>query len=417
MNKGRLITRKDVLWNTASGMINAGQSALILIFISHYLPRGDAGVFTIAYALGNLFSTMGKYGVRNFQVTDVRENHSFSDYRVTRIVTSIAALLALLVYMLIQHLTGSLTAGKFAVVFWICLWKMIDSMEDVYYGMYQQKGRLDLGARNYTIRITLSTVLFCVLLLMHCSLVTASALVAAVSAVLAVILVRTSIGQLQVAKAKTDCAQIFDILKVCFPLFLGTSLSIYIGNAPKYLIDWYLDDQAQAIFGYIMMPAFVILVLNQFIYQPMIRGLGVMWQNRERKRFVRRVWRQYLIVAGITVVIIAGGILVGIPLLSLLYNVDLAPYKAEFAVILLGGGVYALVSFIMVPLTAMRFQKCISYGFGGAAVLSLLVGKAILSRWGVMGASLLYLLLNTALAVFFTACFVYRGKQTDEDES
>ena len=80
----RLLTKKHnaAFWNTISGLINAGQSAVILIFISRYLGQSAAGIFSIAYALGNLFSTMGKYGVRNFQVTDVKEVFLFHEYLV-----------------------------------------------------------------------------------------------------------------------------------------------------------------------------------------------------------------------------------------------------------------------------------------------------------------------------------------------
>lgn len=409
-------TRAAVLWNTASGMINAGQSAVILIFISQFLSQRDAGIFVIGYALGNLFSTMGKYGVRNYQVTDIAETYSFAQYRRARYLTGAGALVLTALFLAFQYVRGSYEPDKLAVIFLICLWKMIDTVEDVYYGMYQQRGRLDIGARCYTVRLTLSTAAFCVLILAGCSLLAAAALVTALSAALAALLVRTSVKNFDTETAAGEPDGVKKILLVCFPLFVGTSLSIYVGNAPKYLIDWFLDEGTQAVFGYIMMPAFVIQVLNQFIYQPMIRGLGELWQNGDRNRFVSRVLRQYVIVFALTAVVIAGGLLVGIPLLSLLYNVDLAPYRVEFAVILLGGGIYALVSFLMVPITAMRFQKCVTWGFLIAAVGSILIGRHLIPAKGVMGAAVLYLILNAALAVYFTLCFLYKGKIANEAE-
>ncbi len=411
MAQSKRIARRAVLWNTASGLINAGQSALILVFISYYLSQSDAGLFTIAYALGNLFSTMGKYGVRNYQVTDVNENCSFRDYRSARLLTALAATAALLLYLLARSHDGSYSQEKIAVILTVCLWKMIDTIEDVYYGMYQQRGRLDIGAACYTIRLLLSTLLFCLLVVRGASLLSASLAVLGLSTALAVLLIVLSARRFRPFPGKTDARSVREILKLCFPLFVGTSLSIYVGNSPKYLIDWLMDEQAQAIFGYVMMPAFVILVLNQFIYQPIIRDLGEMWQNGERRRFRTRVLRQYLIVAAITAVVIAGGVWIGIPLLSLLYNLDLSPYRAEFAVILLGGGMYALVSFIMVPITAMRLQRCISWGFLAASVLSVLIGRPLILAHGIMGAAILYLVLNTILAVYFTVYFLYKGKQ------
>ena len=411
MQQDKSITRRAFLWNTASGLINAGQSAIILVFISHFLTRNDAGIFTIAYALGNLFSTMGKYGVRNYQVTDVAEKHTFSEYLNARVYTSIAALALMLVYLCFQFFKGAYSIEKVAIVTAICLWKMIDTIEDVYYGMYQQRGRLDIGAKWYTIRLVASTVALCALVVLRVNMLASSVIAMLVSLMMAVLLVNLSIKRFQIRRVRIRRPSVREILKVCFPLFIGTSLSIYVGNSPKYLIDWYLDESAQAVFGYIMMPAFMIMVLNQFIYQPIIRGLGELWQSGDRKRFTARVLKQYLVVAGITVLAIVGGVIVGIPLLSLLYNIDLAPYKGEFVVMLLGGGVYALVSFIMVPITAMRFQKCISYGFIAASVLSVVLGRVFIQTRGVMGAAILYLVLNSVLAVYLTACFLYGGRK------
>ena len=121
--------------------------------------------------------------------------------------------------------------------------------------------------------------------------------------------------------------------------------------------------------------------------------------------------KQYLVVLGITFVVMVGGYLLGIPVLSLMYNVDLAPYKVEFLLLLLGGGIYALVTFVMVPITAMRFQKCIPYGFIGASVLSLVLGRFIVPARGIMGAAYIYLILNLLLTAYLTGCFLYRANR------
>ena len=413
MNREAGITRRAFIWNTVSGMINAGQSALILIFISHFLTHTDAGMFTIAFALANLFSTMGRYGVRNYQVTDVQENSRFGEYLRARLYTVTGAMAIMLAYLAFQAAKGIYSVEKISVLFVICVWKMIDAVEDVYYGMYQQRGRLDIGAKCYSVRLMLSTAVMCALLMCRVSLLVASILATVISIALAVAFVRLTIGQFQASGEAVRREAVRHILRVCLPLFVGTTLSIFVGNSPKYMIDWYMDEGTQAIFGYIMMPAFVIMVLNQFIYQPIIRGLGELWQSGNRPRFVRRVMLQYLVVFAVTLLVIAGGYFAGIPLLSLLYNIDLAPYKTEFILLLLGGGIYALVNFIMVPLTAMRFQNCIPFGFAGAAVLSVALGSVFVPSRGIFGAACLYLAINLMLAIYLSGCFFYRAMRPD----
>ena len=220
-----------------------------------------------------------------------------------------------------------------------------------------------------------------------------------------------TIGNFNLEKIRIDFVNVKQILIICFPLFLAATLSIYIANSPKYLIDWYLDDHAQAIFGYLMMPAFTIMVINQFIYQPIIRDLGELWQQEYKKPFIKRVLLQYLVVAAITLLVIIVGATIGIPLLSFFYNTDLSDYKTDFIILLFGGGVYALSSFIMVPLTAMRLQKLLAYGFVAVSIASIVLGMVLIQKAGVRGATLLYLALNTLLAIYLTACFLFGSKE------
>ena len=65
------------LWNTSAAMLTAFQTVFILMLISRIDPIIDAGVFTIAFAIGNLMLAIGKYGVRQFQVSDVEERYRF----------------------------------------------------------------------------------------------------------------------------------------------------------------------------------------------------------------------------------------------------------------------------------------------------------------------------------------------------
>lgn len=413
----KTIKRRAYYWNTASGMINAGQSAVILIFIAHFLGKIDAGIFTIGIALGNLISIMGRYGMRNYQVTDVNEQYNFNQYFTCRLITTVITLLLCVLYLSYQYLSGNYSCDKALIVFIICSWKLIDSIEDVYFGMYQQKGRLDIGAKYHTIRVLVSTVLLCVLVTLKCSLFISSMVAFLSSIIMVIAFIALTLNNFNLDKIRLDFNNLMQMLCICFPLFIASTLFIYIGNSPKYLIDVYLDDNTQAIFGYLMMPAFTIMVINQFIYQPIIKDLGELWQNPDKRPFVKRVLKQYLIVAAITFVIILGGATIGLPILSAFYNTDLSGYRIDFIILLLGGGVYALSCFIMVPITAMRLQKLLAYGFVAVSVSSFILGPFLINIFKedslkVRGATILYLALNTLLAIYLTACFLIGSRKS-----
>jgi O-antigen/teichoic acid export membrane protein len=162
-----------------------------------------------------------------------------------------------------------------------------------------------------------------------------------------------------------------------------------------------MNEEAQAIFGYIMMPVFVITLLNQFIYQPMVKDLGDLWEDKNITKFRDCILRQCLIVLGLTVAIIIGGVLVGLPILSMMYNINLTSYTTEFALLLAGGSLYALACYLNVPLTTIRKQNYIAVGYFVATCLSLILGRYFVVTDGMLGAAFLYLCVNTMLVAVY----------------
>ena len=65
------IEKSSYIWNMAGSMLMAFQSVIMLMILTRTVGLGEAGVFTIAYANASLFLNIGKYGMRNFQVSDV----------------------------------------------------------------------------------------------------------------------------------------------------------------------------------------------------------------------------------------------------------------------------------------------------------------------------------------------------------
>ena len=141
------------LWNTSAAMLNAFQTVFILMLISRIDPIIDAGVFTIAFAIGNLMLAVGKYGVRQFQVSDIKEKYSFREYVFSRVLTSILMITASVVYVGYYYVMGVYNTEKCLVILLVCMTKVVDAVEDVFHGLLQQHLRLDIAGKILTIRI------------------------------------------------------------------------------------------------------------------------------------------------------------------------------------------------------------------------------------------------------------------------
>lgn len=408
------IKRSSVIWNSIGGALNAGQVAIMLIFISYKLGHTIAGMVTIAYAIANLCLAAGKYGIRTFQVTDVEDHYSFGDYFRCRIITVFSVMAIAALYLVFCRYYQSYSIEKVFIVCEVIVLKLIDAFEDVFLGRFQQKGRLDIGAKILAFQCFLYTSCICILVLLGFNIHICLMGGIGTSVVFGLILIYKTYTYLKIEDFKSERSHIFSMLKECISLCVGITLSIYVGNIPKYLIDAYMDEHTQAIFGYIMMPVFVVTLLNQFIYQPTIKDLGDLWNKGRIKDFKKKVLRQCLIVLVLMIIITVGGLIVGLPILSIMYHTNLSKYRMEFALLLIGGSLYALAFYLNVPITTIRKQKYIAVGYILASILSLVFGKWFVNGKGILGASLLYLFINMILVVLYVFCVLLEINRMDK---
>ncbi len=408
------ILRDSYIWNTIGGLLNAGQSALLLIVISRTNPVEDAGIFSIAYAIASLTITMGKYGMRNFQATDVKKKYDYGVYVSSRIIT-VALMLLLTGYYIVKGIFGlGYSVDKCIVILMMGMLKMVDAIEDVVHGMFQQKGRLDIGAKSMATRYILMLVIYGISLCVTHNLVistTVSFFVSIAYFVMTTMLVYRELKEpLHISFADK---RVYSLLAECFSLFTGGFLMIYIANAPKYAIDEYMNESVQACFNYIFMPVYVISVLNTFIYQPVLTKLAICFNERDYKGFWRLFIRQLGIIFGLIAIVLLGGGFLGISVLSVLYNTDLSAYKIPFMILLLGGGFLAASGYLSVVVTIMRKQNWLMIGYVSAAIIALATARPLVLSMGAMGAALLYANIVFGQMIIFGVIFAvfYRGEK------
>lgn len=401
-------TEKDsYLWNMIGSMLMAFQSVIMLIILTRIVGLVESGIFTIAYANANLFLTIGKYGMRYFQVSDVKNQFSFAEYLYSRIITSVIMVSVSTIYIIYASISNGYTMEKSLVMFWMCLFKAVDAVEDVYHGLYQKQNRLDIAAKAMALRLIITVIVFGAGVIIFEDLLIALILSTILTTILFIIFTKWTYCEFQVTKERLETRNIVVLLKVCFPLFAGVFLSFYIGNTPKYAIDSVLNDEMQACYGFIFMPVFVIGLLNGFIFNPMIYKMSLLWEKGNTKKFAAKTIWQIGIVAAITIVCIAGAYLLGVPVLSILYNTDLSPYKGELLVLLLGGGFLGVSGLLNTVITIIRFQDSLIWGYAAVAAFACIYSRQIVERYEMMGASVFYTILMGILCILFFILFIW----------
>lgn len=403
----KTIYKDSYIWNTVGGMLNAGQSALLLVIISRTNSVEDAGIFSIAYAIACLTVTVGKWGMRNFQATDIQEKYDFGVYVSSRIFTCILMMIFTIYYIVKGVLWSEYTWKKCIVILLLTLLKMLDAVEDVVHGMFQRKGRLDVGAKSMATRyIVMLLVCGSSICLTH-NLVVSLLISLIISSAYFLFVTSLVYGDY---KEKLNLSftdrHMWQLLGECFSLFIGSFLMMYVANAPKYAIDEYMNETVQACFNYIFMPVYVISVLNTFVYQPVLTKLAVYCEEKKRREFLRLFFRQLLIIVGLALCVMLCGFFAGIPVLSFLYNINLDEYKFPFMILLLGGGFLAVSGYLGVVVTILRKQNWLMTGYFLSAILAFFAAKPLTLHWEVVGASYLYTGIVLFQALIFAAIFI-----------
>lgn len=396
-----MLNRRNFIWNSIAGIINASEAVILSMVITRTNGLYDAGILTIAFAVGNLMMAIGKYGMRNYQVTDVSDTYKFADYLMSRFVTVGVMLFVSLIYVLIQSKVTGYAISKAIIVFCLCGIYASESLEDVFAGLYQRKGRLDLGGKIFTARWIVILVTFILILIFKQNLLLAATSGMIMSYVSMILLIKLTFPYFN---ANTDGAsrqKVFSLLRQCFPLCVVAFFGFYITSAPKYAIDRYLSEEDQACYGFISMPVFVIQLLNSFIYQPILVSLADYWNKGELRKLEQAIKKQSLFLLGITIFVEVAGYIAGIPVLSLIYGTNLAAYKVDFLILLLGGAFLALSSFLGVILTIMRRQNIMLIVYFSISMLSLALFGTVVQNNGIRGAVILYLSVMILLSVLY----------------
>ena len=399
------ISRDCYLWNMISSLLFGFQSVLILVVLTRTAGLADSGIFTLAYAVASLFLYIGKYGVRNYQVSDVSYEHSFQEYRIARYLSISVMVLCTILYIIYGVIVNQYTWQKSMVILLVCLYKVPDALEDVYFGEYQRKGRLDIAEKAMSVRLGVSIAALCLMLVITGNLIVSLLVAVSISFLSMQLLIKWTVSLFPM-DYRLRWHSVRMVMKACFPLFTGFFLSQYIGNAPKYAIDMNMSDEMQACYGFISMPVFVIGLLSNIIYSPILHRMADYWMSGKVKLFLRRFLLQAAIVIGITSVCLVGAYFVGIPVLSLFYDTDLSAYKSELLILLSGGGFLALAGLLNITITIMRFQYHLLIGYAVVSLIALLCSDKVVNVWGMRGAAWIYTILMGLLFGIFIILFI-----------
>lgn len=392
---------RDYIWNTLGTTLASFTSLILMVLVTRINQISDAGIFTFSFSSATIINILALYCGRTYQVTDDNSQISLSAYYSTRIFTSVIAFIISVIFCFIN----SYTLYKTAIFSLLCLYKCIEAVIDFYYGVEQKNNSLYVAGQSMTIRS-----IFIVLVFAIVDLVTKDLLLSCLSILLVCILFLFKVDkkrafQMEFFHMAKDSKSTWNLLKKASYTCFFSLISMVVINVPKYAIDYLSSESVQAIYGIISMPATFVMLLGQFILQPSLVSMAIAYRNKEKMKFNSTVLKMSIVVLATLIFLIPLAYLLGIPVLNLIYGLDLSPYKLSLILIIIGAAFYTISQILLNALITLRCDKEQLVLQIILLFLSLVISFTCVSMFNMLGSIASYFIIM--LLQFILYCILY----------
>ena len=402
--------KRDFIWNLIGTSINSFNSLFFMIVINHINLKSEAGVFTYAYSLICLFFILATFYNRVYQISK-SDKFSSKDFILYRVLSSILTVIIVFLFSIIN----GYNLFKLSVIMLICLFRMIEAISDAVYGVLQYKGYLYKSGISLSLKGIIGLIGFTLVDYFTKSITLA--LVSLIILNLAFFYFYDYKNVKEYLSGKASFNNILLILKETLPIFIYSFLAMYVANICKYMLDYFDTEEAQNIFGIIFMPSTVIGLCSAYIVVPIITSLNDLLKSKKYKEFNKLVSKMMIILVGVGVVAIIAAYVLGIPVLNVLYGMDLSNYKNLLLLVLVGATFYTLANVYSQVLVLLNVHKMQTLIYVVMSIVSTLICYFLISSYKLSGSVYSYVIFMFILLILCLILYFYTLIKRRNEES
>ena len=344
--------KRDFSWILAGNLYYAGTQYLLLIAIARFASAETLGRFALALAITGPVNLFLSLSLRAVMISDSKNEYPISNYLWVRVLTSILSVLVVLAIVIVNHYPVELAYP----IILIAVVKAIESSADLYYGIFQKKGKNHQIANSMAMRGTLSGILGILILLKTGSL-TAMCGGLLISSLLVIVFydslcLRSAMTPGEWSPANKKIMQL--LVKISLPLAFAIVLSSLELNIPRYLIEHKIGLAALGIFSALSYP---LMLGNQIVgalassASPRLAELFHENHYQDFKNLLMKLSWGGAIVGAATAGICA---IFGKSILSLLKHQEYIQDSSAFSILALAAGISYVSVFFGAGLSAMK---------------------------------------------------------------
>lgn len=398
--------RKNTIWNTIGITLNSFNSLFFLIIINRLNGVNIAGIFSFAFSIACLLYIVGIYSGRTFQVSDIKGDLNDKEYLVHKFIT--CGIMIVLTFGFV--LTKDYSMNKNLTIIILSLYKCLEAFSDTLYGYLQKNDELHIVGKSLFYKSLIGIIVFFAIDIVTKNIIL-SCLGLVINSLLFVLFYDIKKSKSLISKAKVKFSNVYKLFRIGFSVFAFSFLAVFIVNIPKYVIDILLSDSFQTIFGIIIMPGTVMSLCGQYIMAPLLTNIVGFYNRQEYIEFKNIVIKivKILILLGIIVEICAA--ILGIPILSLVYAINLTSYKIDLLLIIFGAILYAVAGIFSTALITMRKNNMQLVIYAVDSIFGAVLCYILISNFGIHGATYGYLFTMVLHCILYVVYFIYEYKK------
>lgn len=383
----RLSLRANFSWTLVGNVVYAACQWGMLTVLAKLGSPEAVGQFSLGLAVGAPVMMLANLQLRGIQATDARREYAFGDYLALRLLTTALAYGVIVALAL----SAGYRAEVVAVILALGLQKACQSLSDVYHGLLQQRERMDRIARSLLLKGPLALAALAVAYALSRSVAVAALALAGVYAAVWLGYDRHSarlVAAEEPLRPRWSRARLQRLAWLALPLGLVMMLISLNSNIPRYIIERTLGEAELGIYSAMAYLQVAGTTVVSALGQSASPRLAQHYAAGQYGAFRRLLLRLVGLGAGLGAAAVLGALLLGRPLLTLLYTAEFAAHNDVLVWLMAAAGVGFVASFLGYGLTAARQFRIQLPLFAAVDALTLTACLLLIPAHGLLGAAL-----------------------------
>jgi len=379
---------KNISWIFGAHLLVALTKWLILVFIARLLMPEDLGVYSLAFAITAPIALFVNFKLRDLIVTE--ESPIFSDYALTRNITSLLALIFMIIISFCFY------PKYLLVILLVGINKILDLHSELYYSMPHINNHFDFIGKLMILKHVIILMFFFLSLLYTKNLIFSLFIQVIIQYIFFIFVEKKNILiKYKPIMEKKKIKKVKELLKIGLPLGVSMMLISLTANIPKYMLEFF---ESAEVLGYFSAITYVLVIGNlvmKSISQNFLPKLSNEYLKKDVVSFNKYIFK-YLTTASILlgILFITGTYLFGEFFLTIVYGSNFAGYVE----ILIVASYAMAINFIgwnfdtgLMSIRSIKIQPIISIT---TVILSTIFGFILIYNYGIKGAAYTMLITN-----------------------